>query len=82
MQLYSGTSTVSLYTANGGYSDKYQNADSWTQIFSHDYSSSDREFIHTLTCIDSLKEFLIFQLISWLIFYSRNKNGFQQKCCC
>eukprot|EP00956_Cyclotella_meneghiniana_P024609 scaffold49680_cov63-Cyclotella_meneghiniana.AAC.2 len=41
MRLASGTSTVSLYTSNGGYLDNYENADSWTQIFSNYYSSSD-----------------------------------------
>ncbi|KAL3790457.1 hypothetical protein ACHAWO_007147 [Cyclotella atomus] len=39
--LYSGTSNVKVYTATGGYADKYTSSSSWTEIFTSSYSSSD-----------------------------------------
>eukprot|EP00956_Cyclotella_meneghiniana_P018270 scaffold30307_cov46-Cyclotella_meneghiniana.AAC.3 len=40
-----GVSDVSVYTASGGFSDKFQNETLWTKIFgSASYSSPDREF--------------------------------------
>ena len=40
-----GASDVSVYTASGGFSDKFQNETLWTKIFgSASYSSPDREF--------------------------------------
>ena len=50
--LKSGTSDVSIYTASGGFSDQYQDEDSWTQIFSSSFTSPDSEFSHISESID------------------------------
>jgi hypothetical protein len=40
-EMTSGVGDVAIYTAPGGYSDKYYNAAAWNKVFSGSYNVND-----------------------------------------